>query len=126
MTGYIWVYLPAALEPTSTTEETTISTTAETATAAVETPFKTDSTPSLSGNYIVTRDLHSVYTGRSSPQPVAATVTPCIRYRQPSPRRSPVGRHLVARLNMFNFEQLSEQLSPRVYTTGNRSEQLCK
>ena len=74
MTGYIWVYLPAALEPTSTTEETTISTTAETATAAVETPFKTDSTPSLSGNYIVTRDLHSVYTGRSSPQPVAATI----------------------------------------------------
>ena len=61
-----------------------------------------------------------------SAQPVAATVAPCKRYRQPSPRRSPLGCHLVARLNMFNFEQLSEQLSPRVYTTGNRSKQLCK
>jgi len=27
---------------------------------------------------------------------------------------------------MFNFEQLSEQVSPRVYITGNRSKQLCK
>jgi len=61
--------------------------------------------------------LNNVHMGRSSPQPVRAIVmaTGCHDDRQ-----------LVARLNWFNLGQLLEQLLPRVYTTGNRLQQLCK
>ena len=52
---------------------------------------------------------------RSSLRSVAATIAPCKRYENRSPRRSPVGcsiKHVF--LNMFNFGQLSEQLSSSV------------